>query len=151
MDDPGWTRSTPKNKEHLNVPAYELLAVVTWGHLWRGRTLCFHCDNEGICKVVNRASRYSKNPDTDGLLHQVFYTENLHNVFVICVWVPRDLNVAADLASRVDVRPSVLCVLQKVPSISPLIMSNGINSVTKTTRFFPLTINLRFEWQMLGV
>jgi hypothetical protein len=38
MDDPGWSRSTPLNTDHINVPAYELLAVlaavVTWGHLW---------------------------------------------------------------------------------------------------------------------
>jgi hypothetical protein len=107
MDDPAWCPTEPRNSAHNNVPAYELLAivaaVVTWGHRWEGRTLIFRCDNEGMCKVVNRPSRYCSNPDTNGILRQLFYAENLYRVFVHCLWVPREDNQAADWLSRLDI------------------------------------------------
>jgi hypothetical protein len=76
MDDADWKPPEDEKMVHDNVPAYELLAILaavaTWGHRWEGRTLIFRCDNQGICTVVNRASRYTTNPDTNGILRQLF-------------------------------------------------------------------------------
>ena len=33
-----------------------VVAAIVWGHAWRGRTVCFQCDNIAVVEVINHLS-----------------------------------------------------------------------------------------------
>ena len=49
-----------------------LMASVVWGYLWKGCTVCCHCDNSAVVEVVNRQS--AKEELMSHLMRCLFFT-----------------------------------------------------------------------------
>ena len=80
----------------------ELFAIVaaasTWGHLWSGLRIHFHCDNLPIVQAWARQS--AKHPDLMRLLQTLFLVAAQHSFTIRLSHLPGRLNSIADALSR---------------------------------------------------
>ena len=80
----------------------ELFAIVaaasTWGHLWAGLRIHFHCDNLPIVQAWARQS--AKHPDLMRLLRTLFLVAAQHSFTIRLSHLPGRLNSIADALSR---------------------------------------------------
>ena len=67
------------------------LACLLWGHLWSGRKILFHCDNQPVVDMW--ASGTSRDPNTMHLVRSIFFCGATHNFTV---------NSIADSLSRLQ-------------------------------------------------
>ena len=73
-------------------------AALTWGHLWEGKRIQFHCDNQAI--VLAWQSRRAKQPLLMTLLRKLFLTAATGNFHVTLKHLPGHSNAIADAISR---------------------------------------------------
>lgn len=89
-----WDQTT----EHLHI-AKELvpiiIAVVLWGHMWKGGRVIARCDNTAVVAVIN--SRSSRDSYFMQMLRCLFFIEAYHQFKLSAVQYP---NVLADDLSR---------------------------------------------------
>ena len=92
---------------HQRLPLHsiqwqELFAIVaaasTWGHLWAGLCIHFHCDNLRIVQAWARQS--AKHPDLMRLLRTLFLVAAQHSFTIRLSHLPGRLNSIADALSR---------------------------------------------------
>ena len=80
----------------------ELFAIVaaasTWGHLWAGLRIHFHCNNLPIVQAWARQS--AKHPDLMWLLRTLFLVAAQHSFTIRLSHLPGRLNSIADALSR---------------------------------------------------
>ena len=120
----------------------ELFAIVaaasTWGHLWAGLRIHFHCDNLPIVQAWARQS--AKHPDLMRLLRTLFLVAAQHSFTIRLSHLPGRLNSIADALSRNNLplfftlapqadhqptQPHITCPRPEPPSPAPTEQSHG--------------------------
>lgn len=93
-----WTK--PQTLMHINVK--ELWAVyrslTLWAHAWRNHDVSFAIDNTSVVSWINSSTSHS--PPAMKILRKIFWLIVPLNIRLRAVWIPTDLNVAADAGSR---------------------------------------------------
>ena len=101
-----------------SISAKELFPIVVaaavWGAVWRGLTVCFHCDNMAVVEVLNRQA--AKEPLMCHQLRTLFYLAARFDFDVTARHTPGVSNVAADAISR----NNISLFLSQVPRASLL-------------------------------
>ena len=86
--------------EHVN--AKEILALLPpagwFGHLWTGKKIFVHSDNQCAVAVINRGS--SRNPLVMQCLRHIAQLSHMFDFTVKAVYIPGSSNVIADCVSR---------------------------------------------------
>jgi len=75
-----------------------LVTSMLWGNLWKGCTVCCHCDNIAVVEVVNRQS--AKNPLMSHLMRCLFFASAQFDFDMVARHIPGSENDAADALSR---------------------------------------------------
>ena len=101
-----WFSSTwPQHLHCKSINFKELFAVVvavcTWGHMWRNKQILIFSDNLPICMCWQ--SRSAKDPDLMRLLRYMFFRAARLNCNIILQHVPGHSNQLADFLSRLQV------------------------------------------------
>eukprot|EP00731_Ephydatia_muelleri_P007101 Em0003g1349a len=98
----GVTGSHTNASQLRSIQWQELFAIVaaasTWGHLWAGLRIHFHCDNLPIVQAWARQS--AKHPDLMRLLQTLFLVAAQHSFTIRLSHLPGRLNSIADALSR---------------------------------------------------
>ena len=106
-----------------------LVACTIWGHLWRGSTVCAHCDNSAIVEVIT--NRKAKDPLLSHQLRAFFFMCAYFDFELIAAHTPGQENSAADALSR-NALPSFFSQVPtaaQLPSQVPLDLKLGLNTV----------------------
>ena len=78
---------------------YALLkAAATWGHLWRGKRILFHCDNHAGVSIIKSGT--SKRPDIMPLIRGLFFVAAEHCFECSAAYITSEDNGVADALSR---------------------------------------------------
>ena len=75
-----------------------ILAAGTWGHLWAGKTILCHSDNEAVVNVINTGS--CKEPHLAHMMRCLFFIEAKFNFIITAKHIPGKSNTDADNLSR---------------------------------------------------
>lgn len=101
-----WTREQLRRAQRakaISMPFLELHALVqaarTWGALWRGKKVLFHCDAHAVVDAVR--TRTSKDDDMQALLRCLTMTAALSGFDFRVQHIAGVTNTVADLLSRV--------------------------------------------------
>jgi hypothetical protein len=86
------------------IPYREMFAVwwalLTWGELFRGRTITLHCDNMVV--VDDLISMRARQPPLMKLLRAIFRLSAELDIRIVVVWISSEMNALADALSRLD-------------------------------------------------
>ena len=75
-----------------------VLAVMTWGHTWRGYQVGCKCDNQAVVNVLS--TRYSRSSPLMHLLRCLFFFEAYYDLYITASHIPGKDNTLADYLSR---------------------------------------------------
>ena len=94
---------SPRQKAwHINIK--ELWAVfhslLTWSPSWKGQDVLFAVDNSAAFSWINSGT--ARSPQAMALLRRIYWICARANIRLRAVWIPSELNFAADAASRLD-------------------------------------------------
>ena len=95
-----------------------LAACTVWGHLWKGCTVCCHCDNIAVVEVINR--QRAKDCLLSHLLRCLFFASAQFDFDVVARHTPGRENGAADALSRNKLPLFFLQVSHAVLSPTPI-------------------------------
>ena len=98
-----------------------LVALVVWGPLWRGRTVCAHCDNGAVVEVINRGR--AKEPLMCYQLRTLFFISAFYNFEVTERHTPGRANGLVDALSRDDLGSFRTQVLAALPNATAVLVS----------------------------
>ena len=101
-----------------------VLAVMVWGHEWRGSAIHCQCDNQAV--VCMLASRYSRQTDLMHLLRCLFFLEATYRLTITASHIPGRMNTLADDLSRNNIISffSQAPYMHKTPTPLPLMALN---------------------------
>ena len=91
---PSFASASIAPKELLPI----VLAAGTWGHLWGGKTILCHSDNEAVVGIVNTGS--CKEPHLAHMMRCLFFIEAKLNFIITARHIPGKSNTDADALSR---------------------------------------------------
>ena len=101
----------PGVKLHINH--LEMLNIVValrlWGHWWANASVSIRCDNLAVVQVVN--SHKNKDAILGVCVHNIWLICALHNISLSIVHIKGNLNVKADLLSRLYSDMPVACFI----------------------------------------
>ena len=104
--------------EHFDINFWEFFAlfaaVLTWGHMWRNKQVLIYVDNLSLTHICIKGS---KSPNIMRLLRQLFFFTANHNINLMVQHIPGQVNIVADLLSRLQV--------QQFKDISPEAATNA--------------------------
>lgn len=87
-----------------SMPYFELyaltIAAVTWGHMWRGRRIRFHCDCMPMVQALHVERRTSSRPNVMHLIRILTATAARHQFDFRVDHIVGETNIAADALSR---------------------------------------------------
>ena len=87
---------------HLDITWKELFAIVmavhTWGSLWKRQKILFHCDNQAVVSIWKAGSTKAK--ETMALVRLLYYSAAKHNINVCVAHIAGAKNNIADCLSR---------------------------------------------------
>ena len=97
-----------------------IIAVMIWGHFWRGSHLLCFCDNAAVVAII--ASRYSKQSELMHLLRCLFFLEAYFDLHISASHIPGHTNIGADQLSRNYTQSFLLQnpLMKRQPSPLPL-------------------------------
>ena len=130
-----------------SIAAKELFPIVVaaaiWGSEWRGRTVCFHCDNMAVVEVINRQT--AKEALICHQLRSLFYISAWFDFDPVARHTPGVKNVAADAISRnnIAVFYSQVPGASRVPSPISLELALGLSQPSPAWRSQDWTTWLR--------
>ena len=75
-----------------------MVACIVWGKLWRGCTVCCHCDNSAVVSVINTKS--AKEPLICHMIRCLFFASAHFQFNLFALHTPGVTNEAADALSR---------------------------------------------------
>ena len=75
-----------------------MVACIVWGKLWRGCTVCCHCDNSAVVSVINAKS--AKEPLICHMIRCLFFASAHFQFNLFALHTPGVTNEAADALSR---------------------------------------------------
>ncbi len=78
-----------------------VIAACLWSGDWHRKRIVWHCDNEGLCFVLNKSR--SKDKPIMLLLHKIVYLSVLNNFNFHARWLSTHSNLLADMLSRNDI------------------------------------------------
>ena len=95
----------PPSFTHHHINVKELFAIVaavfTWGHLWHNKQILLFSDNLSVCTIWQSTS--SRDKDLMFYLRHLFFFVAKRNINLLVKHVPGQLNISADLLSRLQV------------------------------------------------
>ena len=95
-----WT--TRQKAWHINIK--ELWAVfhslLTWSSLWTDQDVLFAVDNSAAFSWINSGT--ARSPQAMAILRRIYWICARANIRLRAVWIPSELNFAADAASRLE-------------------------------------------------
>ena len=91
---PSFASASIAPKELLPI----VLAASTWGHLWRGKTILCHLDNEAVASVINSGS--CKEPHLAHVIRYLFFIEAKFYFIFTARHIPGKSNTEADALLR---------------------------------------------------
>ena len=100
-----------------------IYACYVWGHLWSGKRLIWHCDNEALCHIINKSRTRIDN--IMELVYILVFLSLKYSFTFHALWLPSASNDWADALSRNDLRyfqrqaPHFKCI--KLPNLQHLI------------------------------
>ena len=77
-------------------------AVLTWLHRFKNRQIYLYCDNESVCKMINRSSNRCKNCMV--LIRLITLHSLKYNTRVFARWIKSKLNGPSDTLSRLQLQ-----------------------------------------------
>ena len=77
------------------------LACLLWGHLWSGKKLLFHCDNQAVVDIW--ASGTSRDPLIMHLVRSIFFSAATNHFTVLVTHIVGTNNSIADSLSRLQI------------------------------------------------
>ena len=87
---------------HMDITWKELFAIVmavhTWGSLWKRQKILFHCDNQAVVSIWKAGSTKAK--ETMALVRLLYYSAAKHNINVCVAHIAGAKNNIADCLSR---------------------------------------------------
>ena len=75
-----------------------VMAVHTWGSLWKRQKILFHCDNQAVVSIWKAGSTKAK--ETMALVRLLYYSAAKHNINVCVAHIAGAKNNIADCLSR---------------------------------------------------
>ena len=78
-----------------------VIAACLWSHNWRRKRVLWHCDNEGLCYILNKSR--AKDKSIMLLLQKAVYLSVQNNFTFHARWLSTTKNRLADLLSRNDI------------------------------------------------
>ena len=94
-----WMLNANPSIEYLELYGVTI-AVLLWINRFKNRTVKLHCDNESVCRMINRSSTSCKNCM---VLIRIIVLECLNqNVHLSAEWLSTNDNGMADALSRLD-------------------------------------------------
>ena len=97
--DKEWMESEHPSIEYLELYAVAM-AILIWIKNFKNSSIELHCDNESVCKMVNKSTSTCKNCMV--LLRIIVLECLIHNVHVTAEWVSTGDNGKADALSRLE-------------------------------------------------
>ena len=91
---------TPVSKHAMTYrELYPIIcSCIVWGHLWTGKRVVFHVDNEGLVFILKKGSSYC--PAINTLMRHLAILSTVHHFTYSAAWLSTDDNTLADLLSR---------------------------------------------------
>lgn len=125
---------TPKQDWHINIR--ELWAIhrslVVWGHKWDNHDVAVATDNTAVASWINKGS--ARSPQAMAIIRKIFWLLISHNIRLRAVWIPTELNFAADAGSRL-----LTSELHSFTNIQPsTVLYSGSRPVLATIKPFSL-------------
>ena len=103
---PGKWNSDWMAKERPSIEYLELyavtVAVISWINKFKNARILLHCDNDSVCKMLNKCSSGCKNCMV--LMRLIVLECLMQNVHITAEWVSTGDNGKADALSRLDMR-----------------------------------------------
>ena len=88
----------------MSIALMELFPIITaavvWGHQWKGKSVCFHCDNQATVAIINKGR--SKIPLLTSFLRRLTLTAVSCNFVFSAKHVPGVHNHISDALSRLQ-------------------------------------------------
>ena len=97
--DEEWMRVEKPSIEYLELYAVTV-AIMLWIKDFKNSTILLHCDNDSVCKMINKSSSSCKNCMV--LLRLIVLECLRHNVQVTAEWLATGDNGKADALSRLE-------------------------------------------------
>ena len=97
--DSSWMKDQNPSIEYLELYAVTV-AVLTWIKKFKNSRILLHCDNESVCKMLNKSSSGCKNCMV--LLRLIVLECLIQNINITAEWVSAGDNGKADALSRMD-------------------------------------------------
>lgn len=95
----------PHTWRSYNIATLELypivLALATWGHSWKNRSVCFYTDNQALIPVINKQT--SKDKQLMGLVRKLVFICLEQNIVFTARHIPGRFNILSDCLSRFQV------------------------------------------------
>jgi len=92
----------PHDLQCQNIVTLELFAIVlscqTWGHLWKGKLVMFHCDNQSVTYAIQK--RRVHNHDLMLWIRELHFLEAKFGFLLNCSHISGQHNIYADALSR---------------------------------------------------
>ena len=100
-----WDKNFIKQKK-LDIEFLELFAVVvaveTWMHRFRNHKIIIYCDNQNVCRAINRSTTSKK--ESMKLVRILLFKCMTENVVLYAQYIKSKDNTMADMLSRDQVR-----------------------------------------------
>ena len=95
-----WSDWPEVSAYHINYKEVLALvpAVCLWGHMWRGKRVWIHSDNQTAVSIFNRGT--ARDPWVMDALRNIFWASAYFNFRIKAVYYPGCQNIVADAASR---------------------------------------------------
>ena len=97
--DRTWMLEENPSIEYLELYAVTM-AIKLWLRNFKNARILLHCDNESVCKMINKSSSSCKNCMV--LLRIIVLECLIHNVHITAEWISTGDNGKADALSRLD-------------------------------------------------
>ena len=94
-----WMKKANPSIEYLELYAVAN-AILLWIHKFKNARILLHCDNDSVCKMLNKSSSGCKNCMV--LLRLIVLECLKHNVHITAEWISTGDNGKADALSRLD-------------------------------------------------
>lgn len=124
-----WT--TYPSFANASIAVKELLPIIVataiWGHLWRGKVVLCHCDNQAVVSTIQGG--YCRDPSMAQMLRCLFFLEAKFDITLSSAHVPGVLNSCADslLRNRLSSFFNLVPQAQTNPSTVPEDLVNRLS------------------------
>ena len=81
------------------------VGVLLWIHKFKNRRVVLFCDNDSVCRMLNKTSTGCKNCMV--LIRLIVLESLVHNVRVFARWIEGKKNIYADGFSRLKIRDTL--------------------------------------------